>query len=204
MSRPLRDIGAGVGTYILGYVLMGLVAFSSLERLVQATFDGVEAPHVSDLWGVYEAAGQPVWTALGWVWLNAHWVILRIEHEPNVITWKNLISASGTTWLYLVPALACVLGGMAVALVRDGPVIEVAVGAYLAMGYTLAAVASTFAFGLSVPLDGGTATVAPSLINRVSLVWPIATIGHPLVFGSLGAAIGSTTSLQSRLSALNK
>lgn len=192
MRPALRRAIAGVGTYLGAYLLMAIATVPIRSRVLKATFPGAES--VSDLWHVYEAAGQPVWKAVGLVLLNAHLVPLRIEAQPNVVTWKNpLVWTAGADWLYLVPAVACFAAGLAVVLLSEKSTpIPWAVGAYLAIGYVATAVASTFLVGITA----GAATARPALLSRVSLAWPLAMVGYPLVFGSLGAFAAQTPLLE--------
>lgn len=190
MPSALRRATIGVGTYIAAYLLMGLATVPVLSRIMKATFPGVEGS--SALWHTYTAAGQPVGKAIGWTLLNAHLVTLRIAPEPNSITWKNPLVWAGVDWLYLAPAVACVIGGVAVvrSSTQSDP-IPLAVGTHLAIGYASAFLVSVFVFRLTI----GTATVRPSLISPASVVWPLAVIGFPVVFGSLGAVLGRTSVL---------
>lgn len=196
MRTALRRATIGVGTYVTAYFLMAIATIPFRSRILKATFPGVES--ASDLWHVYEAAGQPVWKAVGLVLLNAHLVPLRIAPEPNSITWKNSLAATGAgaDWLFLVPALACFVGGLVVVLSAKSRPVPWAVGAYLAIGYGVTAVGSAFV----VPITVGTATVRPALINPVSLAWPLAVVGYPLVFGAIGAFVGQSPVLHRRQS----
>lgn len=197
MRTALRRATVGVGTYVAAYLLMGLATVPVRSRILKATFPASgSGESVSALWHVYASAGRPVWKAVGWILLDAHLVVLRVAPEPNSITWKNPLVVAGVDWLYLVPAVACVGGGVAVVRVTSEPApVALAVGTHLAVGYASAAVASAFAFRLAV----GTASVAPALVNPVSLAWPIAAVGFPLVFGSLGAVVGRTPLPRDRL-----
>lgn len=197
MRTALRRATIGVGAYVTAYLLMAIATIPLRSRILKATFPGGES--TSDLWHVYEAAGQPVWKAVGMVLLNAHLVPLRVAPKPNSITWKNPLVATevGADWLFLVPALACFVGGLAVVVLspKSGPV-PWAVGAYLAIGYGVTAVGSAFV----VPITVGTATVRPALVNPVSLAWPLAVVGFPLVFGAIGAFVAQSPVLHRRQS----
>lgn len=190
MHTVLRRSIAGVGTYVGAHLLTWLTTLSILPRILKAPSVGGE--DVSSLWHVYDAAGQPVWKAVGWVLLGAHRVPLRIKFGPGSYSWTDLMGAAAPDWLYLIPVITCFAGGLTVVLLSPKPApIEWAVGSHLAIGYAIAAVTSAFV----VELTMDTAAVFPALMNPSSLVWPLAVVGFPLLFGSLGAVVGQTSLL---------
>lgn len=193
MQTVIRRIFAGVGAYIGVGFLTWLSASSLLPRIFKVASE--------DLWQIYTDAGQPVWKAVSWLVLSVHFIPLRVQPPDGGSVWRTLMrnQIGAPDWLYLIPAIACFAAGVTVVFVSSEPdPIEWAIGSYLAIGYTTAGVVSAVASRLTietvylvgrVPIDA-TATIAPGLINPVTLIWPLAMVGYPLFFGSLGAVVG--------------
>jgi len=175
-----------------------------LPRIFQAASEGTAGTNLRQL---YTDAGQPVWKAVTWLVLGVHFVPLRVLGPRGNWAWQTLMrnQTGAPDWLYLIPAIACFAAGMTVILVSSEPdPIEWAIGSHLAIGYTAAGVASAVVSRLTietaivlgrVPVDAP-ATIVPRLINPVSLIWPLAMVGYPLLFGSLGAVVGQSSLVQ--------
>jgi hypothetical protein len=189
MNRALQNVGYGVLTYLFGCLLAAVAALSgTLDVILQSSPGGVGSDGASAAWQVYAAAGRPVWKAVDWVYLNAHGVPMRIMSEPGAYTSINPLFESGVAWLYLVPPVACLVGGAVAATRTTSTGLPVAVGAYLAVGYVGAGVASAFLAVARTP----TQFAMPALVNDVAMYWPVVLAGVPLAFGTLGAALAAS------------
>lgn len=192
MNRSLHRLGAGVATYGLTYLLVGLVTMPLLPRMLQSSrwAAGESLP----LWQAYTEVGRPIWKAVGWVLLGSHRIPLAVKYRTSELTLgRDVLLVVGYEWLYLVPAVACILGGAAtVILSTDSAPIEVAIGSYLAVGYAGAAVLSMILFRVTT----NKAVVKPLLLGRWSPEWLLFIVGYPLVFGTLGAFAAQSPLLQ--------
>ncbi|WP_152529870.1 hypothetical protein [Candidatus Halobonum tyrrellensis] len=182
----LRSVGSGVGAAVVAYALTGLVALSLLPRLItQATPTGEE----SGLFQAYEAAGQPLWRAAGWILFNENFIPISVSSEGETTYGILVPTLAGAEWLFVIPALACLLGGLvAVRLTTTSSTIPVAVGAYLTVGYTLITLVAALLFTMTA----AGYTVQPNLLSGSTLIWPLVIVGYPLIFGSLGAVIATS------------
>lgn len=192
MNRALHRLGAGVGTYGLTYLLVGLVTMPLFPRILQSSrwAAGESLP----LWMAYTEVGRPFWKAVGWVLLGIHRIPLDVRYRPPEATLgRDVLLVAGYEWLYLVPAIACFLGGAAtVALSADSSPIDLAVGSYLAVGYAGAAVLSTVLFRVTTTK----ASVRPLLLGHWNPAWLLLIVGYPLVFGTIGAFAAKSPLLQ--------
>ncbi|RBI60278.1 hypothetical protein DMJ13_18210 [halophilic archaeon] len=147
------------------------------------------------LWLAYTDAGQPFWKAVGWVLLNTHSIPVDTHFiGPSLSGGTTVDVVGGYEWLYLVPAVACLLGGAAtVVLSANSSPIELAVGSYLAVGYAGTAVLSASIFEINTSKAGVGMMMRLSTWN---MTWLIAIVGYPLVFGTLGAFIAQSPLLQ--------
>lgn len=183
MNRALHRLGAGVGTYGLTYLLVGLVTMPLLPQMFQSSrwAAGESLP----LWLAYTEIGRPVWKAIGWVLLGTNRIPLDVKAQtPELMVGRDVMLVAGYEWLHLIPAVACLLGGAAtVVLSTDSSSVEMAVGSYLAVGYSGAAILSTVLFGVST----SRAIVRPLLLGYWNPFWMLFVVGYPLVFGTVGA-----------------
>lgn len=166
----------------------------------------VRSSATANLWQIYTDAGQPVWKPFTWLVLSVRSVPLRVQIRGGW-AWHGLMrnQTGAPDWLYLIPAIACFSGGVAVVILSSKPdPIEWGIGSHLAIGYTTAGVASAVVSRLTIErailvgrvTEESTATIITRLINPVSLIWPLAMVGYPLLFGSLGAVVGQSSLYQ--------
>lgn len=204
MQTVIRRIFAGFGAYISVGLLTWLTSVSMLPRILRAASEGMGD---ANLWQIYTDAGQPVWKAVTWLVLSVHFVPLRVQQPGGGWAWQTLMrnQTAAPDWLYLIPAISCFAAGVTVIFFSSEPdAIEWAIGSYLAIGYTIAAVASAVLSRLTIEtvivIDraavDATATIVPRLLNPVTLIWPLAMVGYPLLFSSLGAVVGQSSFLQ--------
>ncbi len=175
-----RSIAAGgvggLAAYVLGYLFVYITQRGGVEEQLEA-FNAI-----ADLFG-----GDPIpaWQAIGWLFYNAHFVDTEIPQPLGGVQVENFIaSADGLTYLYVVPPILLVIGGLAVARVAAArtPAEGAAAGALVTAGYLPLAIIGAFLFRYAV----GDATVTPDLVTAVLL----AGIVYPLVFGAVGGAVG--------------
>jgi len=170
---------AGVGAYLLGYLATYVTQAGAVrDRLSTLNF-------LTSLFG-----GDPVaaWQGVGWYFYNAHFVATVSPSFGGGTRSSDLLASAdaGLTYLYVVPPLALLLAGAAVAVVEgvDGP----ADGALAALGvvpaYFLLAVVGTVAFAYGV---GDAGSVHPDYVTGALL----AGVVYPVVFGGVGGALGS-------------
>lgn len=166
---------AGIGSWILGYVLTYLIVApdvreSALNRLVDA-FEGAPA--------TYEM--------VGWVFFNAHFVDTLFQDVPLMGTRAaSFIGGDGgfTPLLYVIPIALLVAAGLALARRHraSNPTRGVMVGLTVLPAYLLLSIAAVFLF--EVTTLG--ATVSPDLLTAIVL----AGIAYPAVFAGAGGALG--------------
>ncbi|MBP1986686.1 transporter [Halolamina salifodinae] len=172
-----QGAAAGVGAYLLGYLITYLATSGSVEeRLASFNF-------IADLFGGDTAT---VWQGVGWLFYNAHFVRTRATGGFGGPRSQNFIAASdggAVVLLYLVPVILLLAAGLAVA--RLGSADDLADGAVggatVVLGYLPLALLGRFLFDY----DG---SVAPDLVTAVLL----AGLVYPLVFGALGGAAWSS------------
>lgn len=202
MRTALHRLAAGALAHVVSYALIGLLTLPRLGRYL--TYDPGNGVTVFE---VYRSAGSPLWQALGWFTLNANGVPITVTTESgNVISMANFVN-EGAAWLGviqgwfgLVPMVACLLVGVAVAVRSRRPsVVPLGVGAYMVPGYLLAVFASVVAFaGPFGPVDASVTLFSTYPADR----WLIPVLTTPLVFGSLGALLGQSPVLTSTVERL--
>lgn len=192
MRTALHRVAAGVFAYLVSYVLVGLVTVPRLGQYL--TRGPSNAVTVLD---VYHSAGSPLWQAIGWFTLNAHGVSISISSKSghpvgagNFVHAESLWLGIIPRWLGLVPMVACLLVGVAVAATSRSSPVPTSVGAYMAPGYLFAMLLSTVVFG---PVGPVTASVSINpLTQYLGGRWLPLVVLSPLVFGSLGALLGQS------------
>ncbi|WP_225917777.1 transporter [Halobaculum rubrum] len=170
---------AGVGAYLLGY----LVTYATQAGAVRERVSGLN--FLTSLFG-----GDPVaaWQGVGWYFYNAHFVATVSPSFGGGTRSSNLLASAdaGLTYLYVVPPLALLFAGVAVAVFAG--VDDPAYGALAALGvvpaYFLLAVVGTVAFAYGV---GDAGSVHPDYVTGALL----AGVVYPAVFGGIGGALGS-------------
>lgn len=175
-ARPAgRTLGiaalSGVLAYIVGYALTYATAGQEVSNSL--------ASRVLEL-----ATGDPgTWKLVGWVFYNAHYVPVEV---PGLFgsTSVNLVGETFSSALLVVPPLALLAGGAAVALASgiEGPVAGAVAGVAVVLGYLPLALVGAVAVGIDI----GDATAGPTLVAAVLL----AGLVYPLVFGGIGGAVG--------------
>lgn len=178
---------AGAVAWLLGYAATFLAASQQVER------------SLSDLNAFVGFVGGnqiPTWKAIGWLYLNAHTVVVRITGLPGGTQTYDLIAESeggSAALLYLVPVvvlLVVVAVAVVVAGARDA-VSGAVGGAGAVVGYVL--VTAVFALFTAHTL-GGDVRAAPALVPALLL----AGFAYPLVVGSVaGALVGLVRSGES-------
>lgn len=186
MRLTLQRAAAGVAGYLLAYAFTAVLTLSRLPRVLGRH---VTRPGWQQYWEYYVAAGRPTAEVVGWLLLSAHRVpMMTVEPGSRGVS-VPAVFAAGTPSLYLVAPLACLLAGFtATRLPNESAPVETAVGVFMTVGYVAALVASAFFFRV----DTGQLEVFPALFNSASLQWVVAAPLVPLVFGTLGAFVGTT------------
>jgi len=171
-SRPLVRpatvvVGAVTGTaaYLLGYLLVALAAGGALDGPLRGFGPLADAG----------ARFAPTWKTAGWLFYDAHFVGTRVPGFGPV----DLVALAGQQYAYLVPPLALLAAGAAVAAYADvaTPWAGVVVGTSVVAGYGLLALLGA----LVLPSVG----VGPSLLRSVVLVGVV----YPVAFGAAGGAL---------------
>lgn len=170
MSERVRTVVAGAGggtaaslvSYVVTYLAVGSTVESSAARRL------------------FEALGGdlPTWKVVGWVFFNAHAVSTRV---PGLFGSEsvNLLSQVDAfpTLLYVVPPLALLAAGAAVAAITD----DGRAGVATVCGSLPVAAVATLLFSISV---AGT-TLGPPLLPAVAL----AGVCYPALFGGAGGLL---------------
>jgi hypothetical protein len=167
--------GAGVGAYLLGYLVTYVTMSGSVEERLSA-FN-----FVASVFG-----GEPisVWQGVGWLFYNAHFVRTRAEGGLGGPQSENFIAASdggAIVLLYLVPVLLLLAAGVLLARVGEAeePADGATAGAGVVLGYFPLALVGAFLFSYQ-------GNIAPDIVTALLL----AGIVYPLVFGAIGGAVG--------------
>lgn len=199
MRTTARSLLAGVAAYIGTYLLIGLFTITRLAGYLQ-----VASPTARSLVAVYRDAGSPAWQAIGWLTLNAHGIPLTVTVEAGrIVSLANLLGSDGKWlglvpgWLGMVPAVACLLAGAAVTATSDPPApVGWHVGTAMVGGYVAAVLASILVFSGTVgPVNASFALIGNYPPDR----WLLPVVLAPLLFGSLGAAVGRTPTVRSAI-----
>jgi len=166
-----RGAAAGVGAYLLGYLVTYLLHGSSIR---DAFVTGV----------IEFFAGDPVaWKLVGWLFYNAHGVAATVPGLFGEST-VNFVAGSGEpalTALYAVVALAVVGAGAATGLGTESLAEGAQAGATVVLGYLPLAVVGAFLFRVG----GDDAVAGPTLVTAILL----AGLFYPLVLGAVGGAV---------------
>ena len=194
MRTLLHRIVAGAVAYVVSYVLIGLVTVPRVGQLLTQ-----KAGNAVTVFDVYRSAGSPLWQAVGWFTLNTHGVLIDIAAVRGS---RNLVSTGAAWlgmihgWIGLIPMVACLLVGVAVAVRGPSPV-PLSVGAGMAPGYLFVMLLSTVLFTV------GPVTSSASLWLTIRDVeWLLFVVLSPLVFGSLGALLGRSPVLTATIERL--
>ena len=168
---------AGVGAYLLGYLLTYLTQSGAVRERVS----GLNV--LVDLFG-----GEPVavWQGVGWYFYNAHFVSTVVPSFGGTRTVDLIASADANlAYLYVLPPLALLAAGAAGAFLADAA--EATDGAVAAVGvvpaYFLLAVGGAFVFAYG---GGDAGSVHPEYVTAALL----AGLVYPVVFGGIGGALG--------------
>ena len=185
MNRNSRSFAAaavaGTAAFALGYVLVYALTISTVQD--------------SLLTGVAEAVGEEgaAWKVVGWLFFNAQFVTTTVTVDlgflgggtdaVNFIAEGDSLSAI----LYLIPPALLTVAGLAT--VRLDGATETAralrLGPSVALGYLPLALVGALLFTISVGENSGG---SPTLLTAVVL----AGVVYPVVFGTLGAVVGTT------------
>jgi hypothetical protein len=166
-----RGAAAGVGAYLLGYLVTYLLHGSSIR---DAFVTGV----------IEFFAGDPVaWKLVGWLFYNAHGVAATVPGLFGESTVNFVAEGEGLalTGLYVVVAVTLVAAGLAVAWGRGSVADGARAGATVVLGYLPLAVVGAFLFRVSVD----DAVAGPTLVTAILL----AGLFYPLVLGAVGGAV---------------
>ena len=165
--------GAVVGTisFLLGYLFTWILAGTKIGSLfVTGPFGG----------------GVPDWKATLWVFYDSHFVGTRTPEVfgPGGGLWGggdliDTVSLLGLEFLYVVPVVVLLVGGVVVAMLVgvNGPREGAIAGTAVAVGYLALVVA-----GLFPATQGG---VAPSPLRAIV----VAGVVYPIGLGAIGGAI---------------
>lgn len=175
----------GAGAYLLGYIVVYLVAEQRLRIVMQR----VEIPistGTTTLASHLQGATPPVWKGAGWLFYNAHFVPIVVPRERLPLIMVNLISAAGgaLVFLYGLPPLILTSAGWVATRTKENssPMKMMISGGMISFGYIPLALTGTLLF--SVNLFG--IVVHPDILLGVV----IAGFLYPAVFGAIGARLG--------------
>ncbi|QSG07233.1 hypothetical protein [Halapricum desulfuricans] len=166
-----RGAVAGALGFFAGYLLTWIFAGAKVTNLT--------------IGGVF-GGGVPDWRAVLWVFYDSHFVGTRTPEVfgPGGDRWAggdliDTVKLLGVEYLYLVPVVVLLIGGVAMArfagarTARDGAM----AGATLTLGYV-----PLVLLGLFVATQGG---VAPSPLRALV----IAGVVYPIALGAIGGAV---------------
>lgn len=150
MRPVVRRVTGGILAYSVTYALTGLVTVS---RTTEHLHLQVDHPNEFGALDAYRAGGEPLWQAVCWFTVNAHYIPVDISTGTQEDYFVNFVSPGAgwlgviVGWLGLVPFVACFLVGFAIAVTSPTSTpIAWSVGAYRTVGYVPALVASTILF----------------------------------------------------------
>ncbi|UIP01140.1 transporter [Halobaculum sp. CBA1158] len=175
----VRGAAAGVGAYLLGY----LATYVTQAGAVRDRLSGLN--FLAELFG---GEGIAAWQGVGWYFYNAHFVATVSPSFGGGTRSTNFLATAeaNLAYLYVVPPVALLAAGVAVAALRGAD--DPADGAVAALGvvpaYFLLAVVGAFAFAYGA---GDAGSVHPEYVTAALL----AGVVYPAVFGGIGGAIGS-------------
>lgn len=169
---------AGAVAWALGYAVTYLVARQQVERALS---------DMNAFVGLIGGNEVPAWKAVGWLYLNAHMVSLRVVGMPGGARTYDLLAESdggNATLLYLLPPLAIlVVAAVAVTVAGARDLVSGAVGgATAAVGYLV--VTAAVAVVTRHTLGGGVVALMP-----LGPAVVLAGVVYPVVCGSVGGAL---------------
>lgn len=190
MNTALQRVLAGTLAFVVSYVLIGLATVTRIAQyLTPDTIPGVTVLEV------YRSAGRPQWQAIGWFTLNVHGIPVTVSIDKGHLVSQELLVHEGALWLGIVPGwfgfapmVACLVVGAAVA-TRGGPTPSAAIGTWMAAGYFVAVLLSTYLFSGAVgPVNAHFDLIGTYPPEK----WLLPVILYPLVFGSVGAYLAQS------------
>ncbi|MES3517949.1 MAG: hypothetical protein PPP58_09825 [Natronomonas sp.] len=171
---------AGVGAWVVGYVVVYLIAGTRIEESVLNRF--VEA------FGGESATYELV----GWVFFDAHFVETVVDVQIAFLDSQSTVRLVGgedgfTAALYLVPPVLLLLAGVVVGRLSGTtePADGAVAGTFVVPPYALFCLLGAVVFQVSVGGSSG----GPGLLEAAF----VAGILYPAVFGGVGGAIGAAT-----------
>ncbi|WP_225334885.1 hypothetical protein [Halomicrobium urmianum] len=183
-NRRSYAVGAVAGAlaFVLAYVLVYALTISAVR---DSLFTGV-----AEAFGDEDAA----WKVVGWLFFNAQFVTTTITVDLPLVGGTDAVnfiaeSDSLSPVLYLLPPGLLTVAGLATARLEGAADVGRAlrIGPSVALGYLPLAVLGALLFAVTVGENSGG---SPTLVTAVGL----AGVVYPLVFGTLGAAIGAASS----------
>lgn len=172
-------VGGGVGAYLLGYLVTYLTQASAVrDRLGALNF-------VASLFGGDPAAA---WQGVGWYFYNAHFVSTVVPTLGGGTRSVDLLASADASlgYLYLVPPVALLAAGAAIAFVAEAE--SPADGSIAALGvvpaYFVLALVGAFLFAYG---GGDVGSIHPDYVTAALL----AGLVYPAVFGGIGGAVGA-------------
>lgn len=183
-TRPIgRGAAAGVTAFLAGY----LVTYLWQANRIRESLEGINA--ILQFFGGQQI---PAWNAVGWLFFNAHFVRTQLPAVGGTQTQNFIASGDFPALLYAVPVLILLTAGFLLVWsrqpldIRDGAID----GAFVAIGYTGAAIVAVFVFGASQ----GDASISPDPVTGVLL----AGVVYPLVLGAIGGALAGVVASSER------
>ena len=169
---------AGAVAWALGYAVTYLAASDQVEQSLS---------DLNAFVGLVGGNEVPAWKAVGWLYLNAHMVSVRVVGAPGGTRTYDLLAESGSgnaALLYLVPPLAiAVVTAVAVSLAGVRDLVSGAIGgtsAVVGYGVVTAAVAVVTRHSL------GAGIVA---FSPLGIAVVLAGVVYPAVCGSVAGAL---------------
>jgi len=170
---------AGAGAYLLGYLVTHVTQAGAVRDRLRA---------LNFLTGLF--GGEPVaaWQGVGWYFYSAHFVATVSPTFGGGTRSTNFLATAeaNLAYLYLVPPVALLLAGAAIAFLggAENPTDGVVTALGVVPAYFLLAVvgAAAFAFGV-----GDAGSIHPEYVTAALL----AGVVYPTVFGGAGGAVGA-------------
>ena len=178
-TSSLRPDDRTLGVAAVGGVLAYLVGYAITYAIAGQRVSNSLAARVLEV-----ATGDPgTWQLVGWVFYNAHYVTVEV---PGLFgsTAINLVGETFTSALFVLPPVALLAAGAAVAVLGgvDRPGAGAVAGLVVTVGYLPVAAVGTVLVGIDI----GDSTAGPGIAAAVL----VAGLVYPLVFGAVGGAIG--------------